>query len=151
VKKIKPACLRFGRDQVKKESRACRSAAVEAGMIHPGAWLVAANGNARVRADGSLALGDATGSSIARRLPDAPACNGWTFWSGAKQGPKLMISSGEKFAVRWRWRRALSASLPEHCVMCALVVRARTVAITFVRHIRGSNRRASPARGLRNG
>jgi len=76
----------------KEEPRVPFGQVIEAGFIHPGAWLVAPNGKrARVRADGSLALGDATGSihRIGALASDAPACNGWTFWSlETKQGPK---------------------------------------------------------------
>jgi modification methylase len=76
----------------KDEPRVPFGQVIEAGFIHPGAWLVGQNGKrARVRADGSLALGDATGSihRIGALAADAPACNGWTFWAlETKQGPK---------------------------------------------------------------
>lgn len=78
----------------KEEPRVPFGQVIEAGFIHPGAWLVAPNGKrARVRADGSLALGEATGSihRIGAIAADAPACNGWTFWSlETKQGPKAI-------------------------------------------------------------
>ncbi|MGQ0533837.1 MAG: DNA methyltransferase, partial [Caulobacteraceae bacterium] len=94
LKKIKPASIEdlAVTKSRKEEPRVPFGQVIEAGFIHPGAWLVAANGKrARVRADGSLALGDATGSihRIGALAADAPACNGWTFWSiETKQGPK---------------------------------------------------------------
>jgi modification methylase len=57
---------------------------MEAGFIAPGDTLVAPNGKrARVRADGSLAVGDVTGSihRVGAYVSNAPACNGWTFWT----------------------------------------------------------------------
>ncbi len=57
---------------------------VEAGLLRPGDVLFSPKGEhaAKVRADGSLAIGDLTGSihkmgAIADR---AGACNGWTYW-----------------------------------------------------------------------
>jgi modification methylase len=94
LKKVKPAAiedLAVTRSK-KEEPRVPFGQVIEAGFIHPGAWLVAPNGKrARVRADGSLALGEATGSihRMGALACDAPACNGWTFWSlETKQGPK---------------------------------------------------------------
>jgi modification methylase len=94
LKKVKPAAiedLQVTRSK-KEEPRVPFGQVIEAGFIHPGAWLVSANGKrARVRADGSLALGEATGSihRIGALASSAPACNGWTFWSlETKQGPK---------------------------------------------------------------
>ncbi|OQW56464.1 MAG: modification methylase [Proteobacteria bacterium HN_bin10] len=94
LKRVKPASpedLEVTKSK-KEEPRVPFGQVIEAGFIHPGSWLVAPNGKrARVRADGSLALGDATGSihRIGALACDAPACNGWTFWSlETKQGPK---------------------------------------------------------------
>ncbi|MDB5439779.1 MAG: modification methylase, partial [Caulobacteraceae bacterium] len=38
--------------------------------------------SARVRADGSLAIGEVTGSihKLGAMVENAPACNGWTYW-----------------------------------------------------------------------
>ena len=94
LKKIKPVSIEDLEvtKSKKEEPRVPFGQVIEAGFIHPGAWLIAPNGKrARVRADGSLALGDATGSihRIGALASDAPACNGWTFWSlETKQGPK---------------------------------------------------------------
>jgi modification methylase len=57
---------------------------VEAGLLRPGDMLYCAKGKhaARVRADGSLVVGDMAGSihKVGALLQDAPACNGWTYW-----------------------------------------------------------------------
>jgi len=57
---------------------------VEAGLLRPGDSLFCAKGErmARVRADGSLAVGDLTGSihKVGAMVQSQPACNGWTYW-----------------------------------------------------------------------
>jgi modification methylase len=57
---------------------------VETGWIAPGTELTDKKRRlkATVRADGSLASGEASGSihGLGARLQDAPSCNGWTFW-----------------------------------------------------------------------
>ncbi|MEO7026757.1 MAG: site-specific DNA-methyltransferase [Caulobacteraceae bacterium] len=57
---------------------------VEAGLLRPGDTVFSPKGEhaARVRADGSLALGDLTGSihKIGALAQDQSACNGWTYW-----------------------------------------------------------------------
>jgi modification methylase len=57
---------------------------VEAGYLHPGdvIWCPRGKHSARVRADGSLAMGDLTGSihKLGAVAQSAPACNGWTYW-----------------------------------------------------------------------
>ena len=57
---------------------------LEAGLLHPGDVLYCPRGEraARVRADGSLATGDLTGSihKVGAMVQSAPACNGWTYW-----------------------------------------------------------------------
>lgn len=59
-------------------------AIVERGLLNPGDTLVSPDGRhaARVRADGSIALSDASGSihQMGARVMQAEACNGWTFW-----------------------------------------------------------------------
>jgi modification methylase len=85
IKKVTPAAaedLMVTRSK-KEEPRVPFGQIIEAGFIHPGDILVAPNGKkARVRADGSLAMGEATGSihRMGALASDAPACNGWTFW-----------------------------------------------------------------------
>ena len=94
MKRVQPAAIEdlAVTKSKKEEPRVPFGQVIEAGFIHPGAWLVAPNGKrARVRADGSLAYGESTGSihRIGALAADAPACNGWTFWSlETKQGPK---------------------------------------------------------------
>jgi modification methylase len=69
---------------------------IEAGFLRPGDVLVSPDRKhkARVRADGSLALKDETGSihRIGAVATNAPACNGWTFWhiETADQGLKCI-------------------------------------------------------------
>lgn len=57
---------------------------LEAGLLRPGDVLYCPRGEraARVRADGSLALGDLIGSihKVGAMVQSAPACNGWTYW-----------------------------------------------------------------------
>jgi modification methylase len=76
----------------KEEPRVPFGQVIEAGFIRPGDTLISPHGKrARVRADGSLSYGDATGSihRIGALAADAPACNGWTFWSvDTREGPK---------------------------------------------------------------
>ncbi len=68
----------------KEEPRVPFGQIVEAGFIKPGDTLVSPDGRhrARVRADGSLAAGEVTGSihRIGAHVANAPACNGWTYW-----------------------------------------------------------------------
>ncbi len=63
---------------------------VETGWVQPGAELVDRKGRLKavVRADGSLASGNETGSihGLGAKLQGAPSCNGWTFWHIAHQG-----------------------------------------------------------------
>jgi len=57
---------------------------VEAGLLRPGDVLYCSKGRnaARVRADGSLVVGDLSGSihKVGAMVQSAPACNGWTYW-----------------------------------------------------------------------
>ncbi len=57
---------------------------VERGLLRPGSILHDPSGRhtARVRADGSIATEDSTGSihQIGAEVQGAPACNGWTYW-----------------------------------------------------------------------
>ena len=66
------------------EPRIPFGALVEAGLLRPGDRLYCPKGQheARVRADGSLILGDLTGSihKVGALAQQAPACNGWTYW-----------------------------------------------------------------------
>src|SRR5579859_3828568 len=57
---------------------------VEAGYLRPGdtVWCPRGQHAAKVRADGSLAIGALTGSihKLGAMVQAAPACNGWTYW-----------------------------------------------------------------------
>ena len=57
---------------------------VEAGLLRPGDVLYCPKGEraARVRADGSLVVGEMAGSihKVGAMVQSAPACNGWTYW-----------------------------------------------------------------------
>jgi modification methylase len=68
----------------KEEPRVPFGQIVEAGYLRPGDTLVSPDRRhrARVRADGSLAIGAITGSihRVGAHVANAPACNGWTFW-----------------------------------------------------------------------
>jgi modification methylase len=95
LKKVVPAAaedLMVTRSK-KEEPRVPFGQIVEAGFVNPGDWLVSPDGRhrARVRADGSLAYKEFSGSihRVGAHVANAPACNGWTFWSReTKQGPE---------------------------------------------------------------
>ena len=56
----------------------------QAGLLRPGDVLYCPKGerSARVRADGSLIIGEMAGSihKVGAMIQSAPACNGWTYW-----------------------------------------------------------------------
>jgi modification methylase len=66
------------------EPRVAFGTLVEAGLLRAGDVLYCAKGRnaARVRADGSLAVGELSGSihKVGAMVQSAPACNGWTYW-----------------------------------------------------------------------
>jgi modification methylase len=68
----------------KSEPRVPFGQVVEAGLLRPGdlVWCPKGERAARVRADGSLAMGDLTGSihKLGAMAQSQPACNGWTYW-----------------------------------------------------------------------
>jgi modification methylase len=68
----------------KSEPRIPFGQIVEAGLLRPGDLLYCPRGKnaARVRADGSLAVGDLSGSihKMGALVQAQPACNGWTYW-----------------------------------------------------------------------
>ena len=68
----------------KSEPRVPFGQIVEAGLLRPGdlIWCPKGERAARVRADGSLAVGDLVGSihKMGAILQSQPACNGWTYW-----------------------------------------------------------------------
>jgi modification methylase len=68
----------------KAEPRVPFGQIVEAGLLRPGdmVWCPKGEQAARVRADGSLAMGELTGSihKMGALVQSQPACNGWTYW-----------------------------------------------------------------------
>jgi modification methylase len=68
----------------KSEPRVPFGQVVEAGLLRPGdfVWCPKGERAARVRADGSLAMGELTGSihKMGAMVQSQPACNGWTYW-----------------------------------------------------------------------
>ncbi len=65
-------------------------ALLENGFLKPGDRLFSRGRRhaARIRVDGSLTTGEATGSihRVGAHIMQAPACNGWTFWHYEDQG-----------------------------------------------------------------
>jgi len=57
---------------------------IEEGFLVPGSFLYNKSGHvsAKVRPDGSLLVGDFSGSihQVGARVQNAPSCNGWTYW-----------------------------------------------------------------------
>jgi modification methylase len=91
------------------EPRVAFASVVEAGLLAPGAILVdeMRRHKARVRADGTLALGDIIGSihktgALAQGLP---ACNGWTYWHMESEGGLAPID-----LLRAKMRQAMQAA-----------------------------------------
>ncbi len=82
---------------------------VETGMVKPGAELVdlSRKYRARVRADGSLALGDSAGSihQMGARAQGQPSCNGWTFWHVEDAGKLVPID-----AMRQQYRETVGTA-----------------------------------------
>lgn len=68
----------------KSEPRVPFGTIVEAGLLRAGdtVWCPKGQRAAKVRADGSLAIGDLTGSihKVGAMVQSQPACNGWTYW-----------------------------------------------------------------------
>ena len=68
----------------KSEPRVPFGQIVEAGLLRAGdtVWCPKGKSSAKVRADGSLAIGDLTGSihKVGAMIQSQPACNGWTYW-----------------------------------------------------------------------
>ena len=77
------------------EPRIPFGALVERGLVPPGTFLSDPTGlyAARVRADGTLVAGDASGSihRIGAHVQHAEACNGWTFWHVDVNGSRVPI------------------------------------------------------------
>ena len=93
----------------RSEPRVAFASVLEAGLVAPGETLVDARGQrgARVRADGTLAVGPAIGSihKIGALVQGLPACNGWTFWHIEREGRRTVIDD-----LRATMRSALRAA-----------------------------------------
>lgn len=80
---------------------------VEQGLLPPGSMVMSPTKRhrAKVRADGTLVCGDATGSihRIAAHVQGLDACNGWTFWMYEERGSLISID-----VLRQRLRAALA-------------------------------------------
>lgn len=79
-----PADLLVETPSKRAEPRVSFASVVEAGMIRPGHLLRDPKGRheARVLADGTIALGQIVGSihKVGALAQGLPACNGWTYW-----------------------------------------------------------------------
>ncbi len=77
----------------KEEPRIPFGQVLEAGLIAPGDILLSPDGRhrARVRVDGSIAVGEMSGSihRVGAYVAGAAACNGWTFWHVQKNGQPI--------------------------------------------------------------
>ncbi len=91
----------------RSEPRIPFNALIEAGLIAPGVELVDTKRRfrAKVKADGSIVLGPATGSihKIGALAQGLPACNGWTFWH---------LEKGSELVVIDTLRQDIRASMP---------------------------------------
>jgi modification methylase len=77
----------------KEEPRVPFGLVIERGFVNAGDILVSPDGRwrARVRADGSLAFKEFTGSihRVGAFVTKTPACNGWTFWTLERDGRSI--------------------------------------------------------------
>lgn len=81
----------------RSEPRVAFASVVDAGLIQAGTYVYDAKKRvkARVRADGSLALGEIVGSihKIGALAQGLPACNGWTYWHLESKGELKLIDT----------------------------------------------------------
>ena len=91
---------------------------VENGFIKPGEVLTDATGRfaARVRADGTLATADASGSihRLGALVQGLEACNGWTFWHVKRNGKLVPID-----LLRQQYRQMLAEGAPSRAAQPA--------------------------------
>lgn len=92
VKRLPPEALQVTTSK-RAEPRIPFGSLIERGLVKAGDMLFDPSTRiaARVRADGSIAIKDASGSihKIGAHVQGAEACNGWTFWH-VKKGPNLV-------------------------------------------------------------
>ncbi|MEN3793879.1 site-specific DNA-methyltransferase [Fulvimarina sp. MAC3] len=94
------------------EPRVPFASLIEAGLVKPGTELTDSKHRyrARVRADGTIAVGDDAASihRIGARVQGLDACNGWTFWH-VKEGQKLRPIDELRQVARQRMATAARA------------------------------------------
>ena len=94
------------------EPRVPFASLIEAGLVKPGTELTDSKRRyrARVRADGTIAVGDDAASihRIGARVQGLDACNGWTFWH-VKEGQRLTPIDELRQLARQRMATAASA------------------------------------------
>ena len=87
------------------EPRVPFTSLIEAGLVAPGAELTDSKERwtARVRADGTIAIGDHAASihRLGAKVQGLDACNGWTFWH-VRSGPKLRLIDELRQEIRDR-------------------------------------------------
>jgi modification methylase len=84
------------------EPRVAFISLIDTGLMAPGATLYDAKKRwaAKVRADGTLAIGDSAGSihKIGAEVQGLDACNGWTFWHYERSGGLTPIDELRRIA-----------------------------------------------------
>jgi modification methylase len=84
------------------EPRVAFVSLIDAGLLKPGATLFDAKKRwaAKVRADGTLAVGEDAGSihRMGARVQGLDACNGWTFWHYERVGGLTQIDELRRIA-----------------------------------------------------
>ncbi len=94
TRSIDPESLKVSKGK-RAEPRVPFGTLIERGMIKPGDRLYDPLGQhaARVRADGSIAVKDASGSihKMGAHVQGSQACNGWTYWHLARGKERLPI------------------------------------------------------------
>ena len=84
------------------EPRVAFVSLIDTGLMKPGATLYDARKRfaAKVRADGTLAIGEAAGSihKMGARVQGLDACNGWTFWHYERNGGLTPIDELRRIA-----------------------------------------------------
>ena len=97
------AALDVARDR-RAEPRIAFGTVIELGFVTPGATLFDGRRRhaANVRADGTLASGERTGSihKLGAALEGRPACNGWTYWHYERDGGLAPIDDLRRQARR---------------------------------------------------
>ncbi len=84
------------------EPRVAFVSLIDAGIMKPGTVLYDSRKRwaAKVRADGTLAVGDVAGSihRVGAEVQGLDACNGWTFWHYERNGGLTQIDELRRIA-----------------------------------------------------